>query len=74
MKNRDEVKKAILEALGNPTTGVFVDYIDTIVDAVVGKEAKATRPNDAGGSVQGENKAASQPAKETRVIEASDKR
>jgi hypothetical protein len=70
MKNRAELKKDILDALGNPTSGVFVDHIETILDAVVGKEAKA--PKD--GTVQGEDKAASKSAQETRVIEASEKR
>lgn len=71
MKNREEIKKDILAALGNPSVGVFVDHIETILDAVVGERAKAPEKS---GSVQGENKAAPKPAQETRVIEATEKR
>lgn len=60
---KDEIKKAILDALGNPSSGAIVQHIDLIADAVVGLNA----PNSAKAS---DNK----PAKETRVIEASEKR
>jgi hypothetical protein len=65
MKSKDEIKKDILNALGNPQSGVFVDYIDTIVNAVVGDENKS---KDTNGS------SASLPTKETRIIEAAEKR
>ena len=71
MKSRAEVKADILEALGNPEAGVFLDHIDVIVDAVVGKEAKAP---DVSGSLRDVGSVASAPAKETRTIEASEKR
>lgn len=71
MKSRAEVKADILKALGNPEAGVFLDHIDVIVDAVVGKEAKAP---DQSGSVRGANIVADTPTKETRTIEASEKR
>jgi hypothetical protein len=70
MKNRSEVKQSILAALGNPSSGIFLDYIDVIVDAVVGKEAEKVRdePKQSGSS------AASQPTKETRVVLPSETR
>lgn len=60
---KDEIKKAILDALGNPSSGAIVQHIDLIADAVVGLNA----PNPARVSE-------SKPAKETRVVEASEKR
>lgn len=65
MKTKDEIKQAILNALGNPSSGLFVDHIDTIVNAVVGDENKADTKN---------GQSASLPAKETRILEATEKR
>lgn len=65
MKSKEQIKADILKALGNPQSGVFVDYIDTIVNAVVGDENKS---KDINGS------SASLPTKETRIIEAAEKR
>lgn len=65
MKTRDEIKKDILAALGNPQSGVFVEHIDTIVNAVVGDENKANNKNGSSDSL---------PTKETRIIEAVEKR
>jgi hypothetical protein len=42
--DKAEIKKRILDALGNPVSGAFVDHIDTIVDAVVGTDSKAVKP------------------------------
>lgn len=60
MKTKDEIKKAILNALGNPSSGVIVDHLDTIVNAVVGQDANS--------------QASVAPAKETRILEATEKR
>jgi hypothetical protein len=65
MKSKDEIKKDILAALGNPQSGLFVDYIDVIVGAVVGDENKANDKNSSSASL---------PAKETRIVEAIEKR
>jgi hypothetical protein len=70
MKTRDEYKQAILKALGNPSSGLFVDYLDTIVDAVVGLDKKAGNSND--NEVKGQ--ALPDSAKETRIVEAVEKR
>lgn len=61
--NKDQAKKAILDALGNPATGAIVDHLDTIVDAVLGS-GEATKQNEK----------ASTPKKETRVVEISETR
>lgn len=70
MKTKDEYKKAILQALGNPSSGIFVDYLDTIVNAVVGLDKKSDS------SVDNEVKSSGLPdtAKETRIVEAVEKR
>ena len=60
---KDQIRKAILDALGNPSSGAIVDHLDTIVDAVVGSET----PKPA-------QKSSPEPAKETRVVEVSEKR
>ena len=65
MKTKEEIKKDILQALGNPASGIFIDHIDTIVNAVVGDENKAENKN---------GQSASLPAKETRVVEVVEKR
>lgn len=75
---KENYKKAILDALGNPTSGILVDYLDVIVDAVVGLNDKSAykadaRDGDGDGLVQ-DGTAYERPAKETRVIEAKNKR
>jgi len=60
--NKDQAKKAILEALGNPTTGAIVDHLDTIVNAVLGKEESKSKTKD------------SPLNKETRIVEAPETR
>ncbi len=61
--DREQVKKKILDAVGNPVSGVLADNIDIIVDAVVGRDDSKTR-----------KESDPAPTKETRVIEASEKR
>jgi len=75
---RENYKKAILSALGNPVAGPLADYIDVIVDAVVGLNDKGAynphaRDGDGDGLVQ-DGTAYERPAKETRVVEAKNKR
>jgi len=35
MATREEIKTAILEAAGNPSAGVIVEWVDRFADAVV---------------------------------------
>jgi hypothetical protein len=65
MKTKEQIKKDILNALGNPTSGIIVDNLDTIVSAVVGDENKAEMKTSSSDSL---------PAKETRILEATEKR
>lgn len=65
MKSKEQIKSDILKALGNPASGIFVDYIDTIVNAVVGVENKAETKQGLSDSL---------PAKETRIVEVAEKR
>jgi hypothetical protein len=65
MKTKEQIKKDILNALGNPTSGIIVDNLDTIVSAVVGDENKAEMKTSLSDSL---------PAKETRIVEATEKR
>ena len=64
----ENYRKAIMDALGNPTSGLFVDYMDTIVSAVVGLDAKTDITLDAvAGSRTPRNVVAdTRPIKETR--------
>lgn len=39
MATREEIKKAILAAAGNPASGVIVEYVDRFADAVVALDA-----------------------------------
>ena len=74
--NKEEVKKRILDALGNPSSGAIVDHLDTIAEAIVGRDKKSGyKPNaiDGDGLVQDGTKY-ERSAKETRVIGASEKR
>lgn len=60
--NKDQAKKAILDALGNPATGAIVDHLDTIVDAVLGTSETKSKTKDA------------TPSKETRIVEVTETR
>lgn len=59
--NHEEVKKAYLSAVGDPESGVFVDFADAISAAIV----KACCPQ--------EEKAVT-PVKEVRVVEVEETR
>jgi len=59
--NHEEVKKAYLAAVGNPESGVFVDFADAISEAIV----KACCP---------EEEKAVETIKEIRVVEAKETR
>lgn len=61
MKDKETIKKDILNALGNPVSGVLVDHLDIIVNAVVGLQTESASVTD-------------RPAKETRTVEAVEKR
>ncbi len=65
MKTKEQIKKDILNALGNPVSGIIVDNLDTIVSAVVGDENKAEMKTSSSDSL---------PTKETRIVEATEKR
>lgn len=39
MATRDEIKKAMLSAVGNPSAGLIADNVDRMADAVVALEA-----------------------------------
>jgi hypothetical protein len=62
-----EIKKAILSVAGNPETGVVKEMADAWADAIFAID------NPESASVVAEASSAS-PAKETRVISASEKR
>jgi hypothetical protein len=59
--NHEEVKKAYLAAVGNPESGVFVDFADAISEAIV----KACCP---------EEEKAVEPVKEVRVVKVEETR
>lgn len=59
--NHDEVKKAYLSAVGNPESGVFVDFADAVSAAIV----KACCP---------EEEKAVEPVKEVRVVKVEETR
>lgn len=63
MASKAEIKKAVLDATGNPESGPVFKAIDNIVNAIVGLEDVVT-----------EKKAEERPAKETRVIKAAEVR
>ena len=47
MATRDEIKKAILGAVGNPSAGVIADNAERMADAVIALDApKAAREFD----------------------------
>jgi hypothetical protein len=59
--NHEQVKKAYLSAVGNPESGVFVDFADVISEAII----KAFNPQE---------EKAIEPVKEIRVVEAKETR
>ena len=59
--NHEEVKKAYLSAVGNPESGVFVDFADAISEAIV----KACCP---------EEEKTVEPVKEIRVVKVEETR
>lgn len=59
--NHEEVKKAYLSAIGDPESGVFVDFADVISAAIV----KACCP---------EEEKAVEPVKEVRVVKTEETR
>ena len=59
--NHEEVKKAYLSAVGNPESGVFVDFADAVSAAIV----KACCP---------EEEKAVEPVKEVRVVKTEETR
>jgi hypothetical protein len=59
--NHEQVKKAYLSAVGNPESGVFVDFADVISEAII----KAFNP---------EEEKTIEPVKEIRVVEAKETR
>ncbi len=59
--NHEEVKKAYLSAVGDPESGVFVDFADVISAAIV----KACCP---------EEEKAVEPVKEVRVVKTEETR
>jgi hypothetical protein len=59
--NHEEVKKAYLAAVGNPESGVFVDFADAISEAIV----KACCP---------EEEKTVEPVKEIRVVKVEETR
>lgn len=61
MATREEIKKAVLKATGNPEAGPVFKAVDAIVDAIVGLDQAPT-----------EEKSEGRPAKETRTTKASE--
>jgi hypothetical protein len=59
--NHEEVKKAYLSAVGDPESGVFVDFADAVSAAIV----KACCP---------EEEKAVEPVKEVRVVKTQETR
>jgi len=59
--NHEEVKKAYLSAVGNPESGVFVDFADAVSEAIV----KACCP---------EEEKTVEPVKEVRVVKVEETR
>lgn len=59
--NREEVKKVYFAALGNPESGVFVDFSDDVCEAIV----------KAFGS---EEEKSVKPVKEVRIVEIEETR
>jgi hypothetical protein len=58
---REEIKKAILAATGNPESGVIKDNLNTMADAIL----KALEPEEV---------KSFQPVKETRIVRSSETR
>lgn len=58
---REEIKRAILAATGNPESGVIKDNLNTMADAIL----KALEPEEV---------KSFQPVKETRIVRSSETR
>lgn len=67
MATKAEIKKAILKVAGNPETGVVKEMADAWAEAIFAID------NPADATVVAESSFAT-PAKETRVVGASEKR
>jgi hypothetical protein len=65
MADKEAIKKAILGAAGNPSTGVIAEFAEAMADAVVGLD-NPKRAVNYGESVAG--------AKETRVVDSRETR
>lgn len=44
MATKEEIKRALLEAVGNPSSGVIYDFADAMADAVSALDKKADAP------------------------------
>jgi hypothetical protein len=64
MASKDEIKKAILKAAGNPSVGVFADMADDLAQAVWELDNTANTAN-----TNSHN-----PAKEARVVDIKETR
>jgi len=64
MADKKEIKKAILDSVGNPESGAIAKNIDKMVDAVAGIDKADDNEKPEIKTVK--------PAKETRVQEASE--
>jgi hypothetical protein len=62
MARRDEIKKAILDAAGNPSVGVIAEWADRFADAVVALDQPKPEPKREFDS------------RETRTVEAKERR
>jgi hypothetical protein len=60
MASKDEIKKAILKAAGNPSVGVFADMADDLAQAVWELDNANTNSHS--------------PAKEARVVDIKETR
>lgn len=60
MASKAEIKRAILDATGNPESGPVFKAVDSIVDAIVGLDKPDIELS------------AERPAKETRVTKANE--
>jgi len=71
MANKDEIKNAILESAGNPTSGVIKEMAGIFADAVF---ALYEDPADTPKKVTPVKGTVQQREKETRIIEAVEQR
>jgi len=73
MATRNEIKKAILAAVGNPSSGVIADNADVIADAVVALDAPAKVEEPKVEQPKPETKRAVD-SRETRTVQAKETR